>query len=46
MHYWPEKISPRKGKDKKTHGKIEGGRWLGSKIDGRTSALNPPPGGS
>ena len=36
----------RKGKDRRTHGRIGGARWLGLENDGMIDAPNPPPGGS
>jgi len=41
MHYWPEKRSPRKGKDKSTYSKIKGGKWLGLENGERISAPSP-----
>ena len=38
------KRSPRKGKDKRTLGRIRGRRWPGLENSGRTSTLNPPTG--
>ena len=37
---------PKKRKDKRTHGKIGDGRWLGSENEGRTNVPNHPLGGS
>ena len=40
MHYWPEKRSPRKGKDRKTYGRTGDRRWLGLESGERTEALS------
>ncbi|XP_030923042.1 uncharacterized protein LOC115949920 [Quercus lobata] len=40
------RISPEKGKDKRTYGKMGGARWLGPENDGRIDAPNPPLGDS
>ena len=37
-----QKKSLRKGKDKRTYGRIRGGRWLRLENDERTGAPSPP----
>ena len=45
-HCWLARISPKKRKDRKIHGRIGGARWLGPENDGMIDAPNPPLGDS
>jgi len=46
MHYWPDKRSLERGKDKKTLGKIGVERWLEPENDEKTDASDPTLGNS
>ena len=45
-HYWLEKRSLRRGRDKRIFGKIREEIWLELEINKRTGAINPPLEGS
>ena len=46
MHYWPEKRSLERGKDRKTLGRIGVERWLELENDGKIDAPDPTLGNS